>query len=360
MSLQRTPLSPSQLSPAAQKALGAGPVKMMAARGLAPLPRPAELVSVLYQLGLDGDAKISQAAAKTAAELPDKVLTGALADTSLDARVLDYFAEKVSAKPQLIELVILNPSTADVTIQALAGKLGQREIDLIGGNEERLLRHPAIIGAMYMNRAARMSTVDRAVELAVRNDVKVPGIPAWEEVARAVVGVAQKQSSSDAVDVDDLFAMAASLGSDGDGDERADPDQLRLSQMTVPMKLRLATLGNKFIRGELIRDTNKMVALAAIKAPGVTEVEATQYAGNNSLCEDVINYISRQREWTKLYPCKVNLVNNPKTPLPTAMKLITHLRDRELRTLARSKGVSSALTAQARKLVATRSTGKGN
>ena len=39
---------------------------------------------------------------------------------------------------------------------------------------------------MYLNKHARMSTVDRAVELAVRNNVRVPGLAAWDEIARAL------------------------------------------------------------------------------------------------------------------------------------------------------------------------------
>ena len=50
--MDRSPLDPHTLSPAAQKALGPGPGRMMAARGLVPLP-PGEHVAVLYQLSLD-------------------------------------------------------------------------------------------------------------------------------------------------------------------------------------------------------------------------------------------------------------------------------------------------------------------
>ncbi len=352
MALTHTPLDVGQLSPAAQKALGPGPMRMMAARGLAPLPRPADLVTVLYQLSCDADAKIKAAATKSAKELPDKVLSGALPDASLDPRVLDFYAGHTAKRQGVIDLIILNQTTADETIAELAARAGEREVDLIAGNEQRMLRHPAIIGAMYMNRFARMSTVDRAVELAVRNEVKVPGIPAWEEVARAVLGSAPDRATSEQVDA--LFAQAARKGIDGESDEPvADvPVQdIPISQMTIPMKIRLATLGNAFVRAELIRDTNKMVALAAIKAPGVTELEAVKYAGNSALAEDVVSYIARQREWTKLYSCKLALVGNPKTPLAIAMRFVAHLRDKDKRAVSRSKNVPSALATQARKLL---------
>ena len=54
---------------------------------------------------------------------------------------------------------------------------------------------------------------------------------------------------------------------------------------------------------------------------------------------------------------KVNLANNPKCPLPVAMRLLPFLHERELRNLSRSRGVASALSTQARKLLAARGPG---
>src|SRR5882724_2665409 len=97
MSLDRSPLDAASLSPAAQKALAPGPGRMMASRGMVPLP-PAEQISVLYQLSLDADANLAAAARATAVGLPDKMLGGSLSDPKVDARVLDLFAELVGTK----------------------------------------------------------------------------------------------------------------------------------------------------------------------------------------------------------------------------------------------------------------------
>ncbi len=350
---KHTPLDPTRLSPAAQRALS-GPMKLMAARGLAPLPDPGDLVSVLYQLALDADANIKAAAEKSLAELPDKVLQGGLSDPSVDPRVLDRLARQVQTKPALVELVILNPSTGDQTIAALAAKLGDRGVDLIAQNEQRLLRHPEIIGAMYQNLRARMSTVDRAVELAVRSEVKVPGIPAWDEVAAAVLGTT-RASGADAERDDAVFAAAArSAANPDDAQAEADAEKAPISQMSIPTKIRLATLGNKFQRSMLIRDANKMVALAAIKAPGVNDMEAARYASNHALSDDVITYIANRRDWTKLYGVKVSLVYNPKTPIAAAIRFLSSLRAKDLTMVARSKGIPSAVAAQARKQLMTK------
>lgn len=382
MALAHTPLDPATLSDAARKALGGpGPLKLMAARGLAPLPRPADLASVLYQLALEAEAAVKGAAEKTAGELPEKILGGALADSTLDPRVIDWFAPKVLGKATLVEAILLNRSTADETIRELATKLGERELDIIAQNEQRLLRHPAIIGAMYMNPSARMSTVDRAVELAVRNQVTVPGIPAWDEVVAAVLGAGTKAQGSThevAEDQDAAFAQAAAFGigeAEALADEELDalfsedeatarsaaPEEKtkKISSLSIPAKIRLATLGNAFARAVLIRDSNKQVALAAIRSPAITDNEVVKYSANRALSDDVIRVIANTKEWTKLYAVKLNLVKNPKTPLASALRFLPYLNDKDIRDLAKSKGIPSALATQARKLVAAKSGGHG-
>ncbi|MBA3392047.1 MAG: hypothetical protein H0T89_05350 [Deltaproteobacteria bacterium] len=368
MTIDHTPLDVAQLSPGAQRALGAGPSKLMAARGIMPLP-PADQVAVLYQLSIDGDASLAQAARATATGMPEKLLGGTLVDPALDPRVLDFFASLHAEKPALFDAIVMNPAAADQTIAMLAGKGGAREVDVIAQNEQRLLRHPEIIAAMYMNRRARMSTIDRVVELAVRNQVRVPGLAAWDEVARALTGAAPSDPESDAM----FAATAEALSGDdtplttGDAEQVvseedanavvAVPEEVPISKMSVPNKIRLAQLGNAFARNELIRDPMRLVAMATIKSPGVTDIEAARYAANQNLNEDVIRYISQKREWTKAYGVKVSLCRNPKTPLAEAMKLLLFLRPKDLQNLSKSKGVPSALVAQCRKLMMARTGG---
>jgi hypothetical protein len=363
--MDRTPLDRSKLSAAAQKALGPGPGRMMAARGLMPLP-PADQVAVLYQLALD--AEFGSAATGTAKGLPEKVIGGALVDPNLDPRVIDFFAELVSEKPAAFEAIVQNPATADTTIARLAGKAGAGQVDRIAANEQRLLRHPEIIAAMYLNKHARMSTVDRAVELAVRNNVRVPGLAAWDEIARAL-----EHAPAGGADQDALFAHAIDAASGDDtpvtsGDLNADDDpenpaplpdnkDIPFEKLTVPMKIRMATTGNGYARAKAIRDPIRIVAMAAIKSPAITEFEAKSYAGNQTLAEDVIRYIAGRREWTKNLQVKKALCRNPKTPINDVAKLIPFLHEKDLNNLARSKGVPSAVAAQARKLIATRKGG---
>src|SRR5262249_16413666 len=155
--------------------------------------KPTELAIVLYHLTQPGgEANIQLAAEKSVGELPEKILAAALADPGLDPRVIDFFATRVHAKPVLVEAILLNRAPVDQTVVELRPRLAERELELVAVNEQRLLRTPAIVGALYMNPKARMSTVDRCVELAVRNKVTVPGIPRWDDVVTAVLGLKGK------------------------------------------------------------------------------------------------------------------------------------------------------------------------
>lgn len=362
--IQHTPLDLVRLSPAAQRALGPGPGRTMAARGLLPLA-PADQIAVLYQLSLDAESNLAQSARATAAGLPEKLLAGALAQPATDLRVLDFFAQLIADKPAVFDAIALNPAVADQTIATLAGRAGSREVDQIAQNEQRLLRHPEIIAAMYMNRRARMSTIDRVVELAVRNNVRVPGLAAWDEVARALTGSPPASAEADAM----FAAIAATTGRDdsaltaGDAEQALPEDEAAAAghsdeeddrKLSIPMKIRLATLGDAFERAKRIRDPVRMVALAAIKAPGVTDIEAARYAGNQALAEDVIRFIAANRNWTKLYAVKVSLCRNPKAPISETTRFLPFLRQKDLVNLSKSKSVPSAVAAQARKLVAQR------
>jgi hypothetical protein len=366
-----TPLDTRQLSAAAQRALGPGPGRMMASKGMMPLP-PADQVAVLYQLHLDADAMIAGSSRATAAGLPEKLLAGTLADPNLDPRIIHFFGERCADKPTVFDAIALNPAVADGTLQMLAAKGDARGVDQIAQNEQRLLRYPEIIAAMYMNRRARMSTIDRVVELAVRNNVRVPGLACWDEVARALTG------GHTAADEDDLFHDVASAltGNDEaaliqgdtekdltDEDEQrrlehakklADEKKIPFARLSIPAKIRVATLGDAYARSMAIRDPVKIVSMAGIKSPGLSDMEAAVYARNQALAEEVIRYIASRREWTKMYAVKVSLCRNPKTPISESTKLLPFLREKDLVSISKSRGVSSAVVGQARQLMSQR------
>lgn len=387
MALDLTPLE--SLPPPVEKVAGdkaPPPLKLMAARGMAPL-KPGELCTAIYQLAVGTDETVKAAALKSAIELPEKILDAALAEP-LDPRVLDFFARRLTQKPKRLQVVLLNKATSDETFRHLAGLCGEDELETIAKNEERLLRHPSIIAALYLNPKTRMSTAQRAIELAVRNHVRVEGLAAFDEAVQAIEqsgapkeedDAAFRRAAEVAVDPSGLIELqpaseeeaaalqaedAARAHAEAEGEvppeeaEEVDEKKKRLEDLSPAAQVRAATLGNSFARAILIRSRNKQVAMACIKAPGISDSEVLQFASNRGLDEEIIRHIAGKRQWLRLYGVKVALCNNPKCPLPTAMSLLPHLRAPELKTLARSKGISSVLATSAKQMIQARGGGK--
>jgi len=124
-----------------------------------------------------------------------------------------------------------------------------------------------------------------------------------------------------------------------------------MGKMSVPDKVRLAILGNQETRNHLILDPNKVIGLAVLRNPKVSETEIISYSQLKSIPEDVLLEISKHRTWIKNYNVKLALVSNPKTPLALAIKLLDHLHDRDLQNLSRSKNVSFVLSRSAMRLL---------
>ncbi len=128
----------------------------------------------------------------------------------------------------------------------------------------------------------------------------------------------------------------------------------RILQMGVTEKIKLALMGTREARDILVRDSNRMVAVAVVKSPKIQESEIEAISKSRSVSEDVLRYIAANNDWTKSYVIKHNLCSNSKTPIPIAMKFLNHLREMDLRKLARNKNISSVVATQARRIAETK------
>ncbi len=362
MGFQPRPLNREELSPQVYKLTGPKAplhLKKMAAKGMAPGLGPFDLVTALYQLHFSDTPELVTAADRSVSELPESLLEAVVENEELHVFVLDFLGRRIWNRPNLIRKVIVNSKVADETILFITPKMQEGEIEIIARNERRLLSCPSIIEAIYLNRNTRMSTANRCIEFAARNSLEL-SLPAYREMLKAI-GMEPKED--DPIDQALLeeernlkFRHAyEDIGEEDDDDDDGEAGEsgkkstgrLRIESLTVSEKIRLAITGNVFHRSVLLRDSNKMVALAAIKSPLVTEIEVVRMSKNPQTPEDVLRYISHRREWVKLYQVKANLVSNAKTPLDLALKMVSHLRQKELKSLSCSKNVSAALRAAA-------------
>ena len=79
------------------------------------------------------------------------------------------------------------------------------------------------------------------------------------------------------------------------------------------------------------------------------EPEAVMIARNRSVSVDVLRVLAMTPEWIKCYLVKKNLVENSKTPISIAQRLVNQLRETDLRKLAKNKNVSGAIQLAAKR-----------
>jgi hypothetical protein len=117
----------------------------------------------------------------------------------------------------------------------------------------------------------------------------------------------------------------------------------KIQAMTVAEKMDLARKAGKEARTILIRDSNKMVQLAVVNSPKITESEILAISSNRQISDEVLKEIGLSKEWLKNYQVRLALANNPKTPLSIAMAQIPYLNKRDLSLLAKSRNVPRPL-----------------
>jgi hypothetical protein len=335
------------------------PARLMAARGMVPV-RGADQLMLLLQLSADPDATLAQSASDALGKLPESVLLPA-AEAELHASFLDHLAERFREVEAVQERVVANPATHPETIEWIALRCSERVSERISVNEQRLLANPHIIESLYKNKNTRMSTADRLIELAARNQV-VLDLPTFQAHVEAIRGQLIPEPTDEPLPSDADFAQALAEDDDnpeavsaGENEEATEdevnqqylPLMMRIRNMTSSEKLRLAMVGNAAARAFLVRDRDKSVAYAAITSPATNENDVIPIAHSKEVGEEVLRYIGNKREWTKNHEIKHGLVFNPKTPVGISLRFIGHLRDDELRLLSRSRNVSQPLKSAA-------------
>jgi hypothetical protein len=113
--------------------------------------------------------------------------------------------------------------------------------------------------------------------------------------------------------------------------------------------------GDREARGILIRDANKVVATAVIHNPRITDHEVENISSMRTVSDEVLRLIAINRAWARSYSIIHNLARNPRTPIATAMTILTRIRNKDLQHISQNRNVSEAVRRQAYRLVQTRS-----
>lgn len=329
------------------------PLRMMAAKSLVPLA-PADMLGALFMLTFDPDAGVRETATKSAAGLPDRILSTALRDEGVPPPVLGWFLAQVGGQETYAEFLVLNPATPDEAVAGLAGSCSAKTAEIIAENQLRILRHPDIIRQLVQNPQVSGALVDRTCDFAVRSGVLLADVPQMKEARVRLFGPEAAERPPDqgptAEEIMQEFGGEEANAPAADEAKKLNLTQ-RILKMSIAEKIKLGTLGNKEARSILIRDPNKLVAVAAIRSPRITDGEIMAQANNRNAHEEVLRIVFSSKEWTKDYQVKLALVKNPKVPVAITMRFLSTLRESDVKELARNKNVPTGVQTLARRMM---------
>jgi len=370
----------------------------MGARGTLPLP-PKDLSIVLFYLAHDPDPEIKASAESSLMNLPYAIQKTLLESTDTHPLIMDFYARRLDQESGLLETIALNRVTHDETIELLARIPSKTLVEIIANNQTRILRHPNIVDILGNNPLCSQATIERILHfISLETGIKPKGAPPppptkeapqhppqesameqdelpppeeeyppegeapQEELPEYMQGDEYPWMEQD--EIPDHWAMADlpdEFMSDYDRD-LTDEEKLNLSRqiasMNVADKIKMALLGNKEARGILVKDSNKIVAGAVLSSPKLTDQEVDEISRSRSVSDEIIRQIASSNEWTRNYNTKVNLVNNPKTPVPISIRFLNFLSKRDIHLISKSKNVPSPVASAARKLIQKRETPK--
>ena len=124
----------------------------------------------------------------------------------------------------------------------------------------------------------------------------------------------------------------------------------KINGLDVKGRIQLALKGNKEERSILIRDGTKVVALAVLEAPKLSDGEVEKFASQKNVLEAVLRQIPLKRRFMKNYIVVRNLCANPRTPLDLALGLMKNLLVQDLKNISANKEVSETIRKLALKM----------
>ena len=386
------------------------PSNMMqfAARGALQVPA-AENIEILVHLARHNKV-FGDLARMTLAGWDEKASRAAAADPQTPAEVLDYFISPDNLRPRLLPALLENPSVPEGQLVKLALSASREVIEAILKSPrirsmssvlqafssspylkpEEVEEVRKLVSACENATSATVEDGEPAVvspEVASEESASAPSsetadewvddgtVSAYindhlhdieaegEKPFQAIGGVFELlgEDCFPEIDVAETPAPAADAAAakptpiavapkKPQADDKRENALQKINRLDVKGRIQLALKGNKEERSLLIRDGTKVVALAVLEAPKLSDGEVERFASQKNVLEAVLRQIPLKRRFMKNYKVVRNLVGNPRTPLDLGLGLMKNLLIADLKNLSANKEVSETIRKLAMKM----------
>lgn len=332
--------------------------KMLAARGLAPLP-PVELIYVLFHMLSSNIEKIRDQAFQTLDELPRSMIRMAL-DNITSPQVLEFIASNYIEDIEILEKVIANRHTPNETISFVAEWCKDTALlTYIGENDTRIIEHKEILEKLKKNPHTPVHIIERLIPLIEPQErplitkepepVKTP--PTVKEEEEAKEEVEEEIEEKTDIEKQKRTRFPRMFVSDNIPEWQKEELYKKIALLSHEEKLELALFGNTTVRKHLIQDPKREVGLNVLKNPKVNDEDISFYSKLRNIHSDILKTIGLDDDWTKRYGVIHSLARNPRTPLFLVLKFLPKLYESDIAKLARSKDIPGSISQAATKLL---------
>ena len=383
-----------------------------AARGALSVP-PEDMIEILVHLA-NHNKVFGQQARMTLAGWDEKSSLAAAANPNTPQEVLEYLTSLENLRPRLLPALLENPSVSDSTLTVMATTGSREVVEAMrhsprvqnspailhaitsnpnatstetaqlheqlvaSGFEESLPEsEPTGEGSVASTPATgdRDADIDEGVTTYIAEHAKeiaaeagkpfqpLGGIHEFDISSTQVAAAPERTTSAPepvvtaAKPAAPAQAAAAAAPAKpvpkkpqpGQEQERGSALQ-KISQLDVKGRIQMAMKGTKEERSILIRDSTKLVALAVLESPKISDGEVEKFASQKNVLEAVLRQIPMKRRFMKNYSVVRNLVANPRTPLDVSLGLMKNLLVADLRNLSSNKEVSDTIRKLALKM----------
>jgi hypothetical protein len=383
-----------------------------AAKGSLSVP-PREMIEILVYLAVHNRV-FSEQAQLTLAGWDEAASRAASSDPTTPKEVLDYLVSPKNLRPALLPALLANPSVSEESLIEMAPGAGRDVVDLmlksdrvngsvailkalftnhnLSGIQSESIRSkiepPAPVIAPEVEAPPEVSAPKEAEaspeevfqamptdEVREGGNVLDEGILAYisehaSEIAaeadpgyQPIGGIHEEFSRTEPLAALAAAATASSGSGTGAAAKKAPSKKTQLSpkeergsalqkiaKLDIKGRIQLAMKGSKEERSLLIRDGTKIVALAVLESPKISDGEVERFASQKNVLEAVLRGIPMKRRFAKNYVVVRNLVFNPRTPLDLSLSLMKNLLVGDLRNLSGNKEISDTVRKLATKM----------
>ncbi len=358
-----------------------------AARGGLAVP-PQEMIEILVHLATENKV-FAQQARLTLAGWDEASAREAAANPETSKDVLSYLVDPQNLRPGLLPVLLENPSVNAESIMTLAISATREQtevmlhstrvnaareiLNVLGSNsnlteaETKAIQEkvPALEAETVTSQAPGEANGDEVSEEALHAYLSEHAEEIVAEAGKAFQPIGGMREEMAPTTPTEVAASTTSGGAHGEAvavkraplkkailsaDEQRGSALQKIAKLDIKGRIQLAMKGNKEERSLLIRDGTKIVALAVLESPKVTDGEVERFAGQKNVLESVLRAIPMKRRFIKQYPVIRSLTSNPRTPIDVSLGLIKHLLTQDLRHLSGNKEVSDTVRKLALKM----------